>query len=52
MFPYLDGFNFFVDNMVGSVSGVLVNNGLAPTLIVDQSKSPARLTGGPWANKV
>ncbi|XP_020618030.1 carbonic anhydrase 2-like isoform X1 [Orbicella faveolata] len=52
MFPYLDGFHFIVDNMVGSVSGVLVNNGHAPTLIVDQSKTPAILTGGPWANKV
>ena len=52
MFPYLDGFHFFVDNMVGSVSGILVNNGHAPTLIVDKSKSPAILTGGPWANKV
>ena len=48
MFPYLDGFHFFVDNMVGSVSGILVNNGHAPTLIVDQEKTPAILIGGPW----
>ena len=52
MFPYLDGFHFIVDNVVGSVSGVLVNNGHAPTLVIDQSKTPAILTGGPWANKV
>jgi len=52
IFPYANGYRFIVDKVVGSVSGVLVNNGHVPTLIVDQSKTPASLIGGLWANTV
>ena len=34
IFPYPNGYRFIVDNMVGSVSGVLENNGHAPNFNV------------------
>ena len=48
IYPYPNAYRFIVDNTVGSMSGVLVNNGHAPTLIVDKEKTPAILIGGPW----
>ena len=48
IYPYPDAYRFIFDNTVGSVSGVLVNNGHAPTLIVDQVKTPVTFIGGPW----
>ena len=48
IYPYPNAYRFNIDNTVGGVSGVLANNGHAPTLIVDQVKTPATFIGGPW----
>ena len=48
IYPYPNAYRFNGDNTVGGVSGVLANNGHAPTLIVDQVKTLATFIGGPW----
>ena len=47
IFPYPNAYRFIVDNTVGSVIGVLADNGHVPTLTVDQVKTPAAFIGGP-----
>ncbi|KAJ7358865.1 Phospholipase A2 crotoxin acid subunit CA [Desmophyllum pertusum] len=43
----LKGLSFTFDNKDGTVSGILINNGHAPTLAIDKAKGTASLTGGP-----
>ncbi|KAL9987892.1 hypothetical protein ACROYT_G002270 [Oculina patagonica] len=52
VFPYQSVFRFTPDNVMGSVSGELVNNGHSPTFTIDKSRGTALLTGGPWGNNV
>lgn len=47
--PLPSVFRFIPDNVMGRVTGELVNNGHAPNFIIDNSKGTALLTGAPWA---
>ncbi|KAJ7373218.1 Carbonic anhydrase [Desmophyllum pertusum] len=48
----LKGLRFTCDNKNGMVSGVLVNNGHAPTLAINKPQGTATLTGGPLGDNV
>ena len=48
----LKGLQFTCDNENGKVSGVIKNNGHAPTLTIDKPKGTATLTGGPLGDSV
>ena len=46
--PLPSVFRFTPDNVMGRVTGELVNNGHAPTFFIDKSKGTSLLTGAPW----
>ena len=50
--PNLKGLSFAADNKRGKVSGILTNNGHAPTLKIDKPKGTTSLTGGPLGDSV
>lgn len=50
--PDLRGLRFTSDNRDGKVSGILSNNGHAPTLSINKIKGTATLTGGPLGKRL
>ena len=48
----LKGLRFTCDNKYGKVSGKMVNNGHAPTLVINKGEGTAKLTGGPLGDNV
>ena len=48
----LKALRFLAENRYGRVSGVLENNGHAPTLAIDKPRGTSTLTGGPLGNSV
>lgn len=50
--PHLRGLRFNSDNRYGKVSGILSNNGHAPTLSINKIKGTATLTGGPLGKRL
>ncbi|KAJ7373220.1 Carbonic anhydrase [Desmophyllum pertusum] len=48
----LKGLRFTCDNKYGKVSGKMVNNGHAPTLVINKVEGTAKLTGGPLGDNV
>ncbi|KAM7447282.1 Eukaryotic-type carbonic anhydrase [Porites harrisoni] len=50
--PFLNELSFTCDNKNGKVSGLLTNNGHAPTFAIDKDNGTASLTGGPLGDSV
>ncbi|CAH3149935.1 unnamed protein product, partial [Porites evermanni] len=50
--PLLNELSFTCDNKNGKVSGLLTNNGHAPTFTIDKDNGTALLTGGPLGDSV